>query len=179
VTPLLLNLFGRSYGPDGARVLSKFFLAFSDRIVSIDFSGILDSLPKDDELNVLELLVGSLQESPLAALKLSDMALGRDGILRLLQPLMIKNTLPKLFLDNAGLGEGSTSTLSDILVQNQVPLEVISCSRNAMGVDGAKHLGDIIRGLKTLREIFYIDCHRGTESIAYPVQKARKILPMP
>lgn len=179
MTPLLLNLSGRSYGPDGARVLSKFFLAFSDRIVSIDVSGILDSLPKDNALNVLELLVGSLQESPLGSLTLSHTALGKDGILCLLQPLLIKNMLRKLFLDNAGLGEGSMSTLSNMLVQNQVPLEVISCSRNALGVDDAKHIGDIIRGLKTSREIVYIDCHLSTELIASPVQKARKILPMP
>jgi hypothetical protein len=63
-------------------------------------------------LNVLELLVWSLQESPLASLKLGNMALGRDGNLHLLQPLLIKNMLHQLFLDNPGLGEGSMSTLS-------------------------------------------------------------------
>lgn len=57
MTPLLLNHSGHSYRPDGAWVLSKFFLDFSDCIVSIDFKGILGNLPKEDALNVLELLV--------------------------------------------------------------------------------------------------------------------------
>jgi Ran GTPase-activating protein (RanGAP) involved in mRNA processing and transport len=107
------------------------------------------------------------------------MALGRDGNLHLLQPLLIKNMLHQLFLDNPGLGEGSMSTLSHMLVQNQVPLEVISCSRNALDANGAKHFGDIICGLKTSREIMYIDCHLSIELIATLVQKAWKILPMP
>ena len=162
--PLLLKLSGRSYGTAGARVISRFVLAFSDRIVSADFSGILDGLKEDAlALEVLELLVGSLQDSPIVSLNLSNMALGRDGILRLLQPLLSKNTLRELFLNNTGLGEDSMVVLSDILVHNQVRLEVIACSRNASDVGGAIHFATIIRQIKTLRDITYSECRPGMD----------------
>eukprot|EP01017_Pseudomicrothorax_dubius_P046883 TRINITY_DN8324_c0_g3_i2.p1 TRINITY_DN8324_c0_g3~~TRINITY_DN8324_c0_g3_i2.p1 ORF type:complete len:356 (+),score=102.93 TRINITY_DN8324_c0_g3_i2:1418-2485(+) len=146
-----LVLSGNSYSPaffeglagDLARLKSLKRLNINDAFVGRD---------KEQVPRSLETAFSVVSET-LAAIDLSNNALGPHGATALAKYFIKGPKTRILLINNCGLGAGGVKILGEALVAGKVNLEVISIGRNRMEDAGVKSLSEALGTMTTLRDV--------------------------
>jgi Ran GTPase-activating protein (RanGAP) involved in mRNA processing and transport len=170
-----IDLSCRAWPVASLRELEPVFLKVRDTVHTLKFDDIIASLDTDAGLESLRYLASIFGEvntnapSKITTLILNDNAIGSRGVEQL-RPLLQGCSISRLYFNNCGMSQEVAQLLKEMLLPRADSLQALALSRNQMGAEGAKHMGELLAACTNLESFEYAGSRPLKEGTLYLCQ---------
>ena len=150
-----IRLSTKSFGVEAAQVAADAFAACKDTLVDLDLSDVIAGRPEDEAMKALKCLCDAVAPLKLAALNLSDNALGEKGIVACSTALTTQNTLRKISFRNIGCSVAACKAIANLL-SSRPTLETLHLYNNMSDDEGAFAIAGLIEACPKIQDFMMV-----------------------
>eukprot|EP00898_Chlorokybus_atmophyticus_P007594 jgi/Chlat1/7836/Chrsp66S09173 len=152
-----VKLSGKSFGRDASAIAGKALSAAQGQLMDVDLSDIIAGRPEEEALASLRTICEGLRGSQLAALDLSDNALGEKGVRACQAAIEGQTALQSLSFCNNGISEEAAAAIAELVSCST--LKKLHFYNNMSGDAGARHVANVVTKARNLVD-FQMACSR-------------------